>query len=207
MKQNTNNLPKRLPFQNNVINQAGPGRAAGSTNYVNHVTGEGLDLFQGQVVQVGPIFALLTIAGNEALSKVRVDHALLNGSGPILLGDTLIVGPLDFLATGPRARAAWPSRAEVQHRPGTCGVQPRGGTAIPTYRQRPVSKLHRNRGTVTRVAPTGAFGQVTDQRNGAQYFVHHSALQRGAMLRIGARVSYTPARNPQGLLALLVQRD
>jgi len=92
MKTNKSNLPKTLPFQGGRINQAGPGRAAGSINYVNHITGQSLDLFEAQVVQVGPIFALAAIAGNDALAKVRVDQALLNGSGPAQLGDTLIVG-------------------------------------------------------------------------------------------------------------------
>jgi hypothetical protein len=102
--------PKTLPFRGGIINKAGVGNAAGSTSYVNHTTGQMLDLFQAQIIQVGPIFALAAVVGNEALGKVRVDHRLLNGSGPAQLGDALIIGPLEFLPAGPSAQAAWRSR-------------------------------------------------------------------------------------------------
>jgi cold shock CspA family protein len=192
MRANKSNLPKTLPFQGGRINQAGLGRAAGSINYVNHVTGQSLDLFEAQVVQVGPIFALAAIAGNDALAKVRVDQALLNGSGPAQLGDILIVGPLDFLPAGPRARAVWSVRTGSHHH------------APPQPANRPQFVPPRNKGTVTRVAPVGTFGEITDERTGSQYFVHQSQL-RGTMLRIGARVSFLPARTPRGLSAIEVQ--
>ncbi len=186
---NKSNLPKSLPYQGGRINNGGAGRAAGSISYINHVTGLSLDLFQAQVVRVGPVFALAAVVGNDALAKVRVDQALLNGSGPAQLGDTLIVGPLDFLPAGPRARAAWPVRmANAHYAP-----------------LRPANRMHLvpswNKGTVTRVAPSGTFGQITDERTGSQYFVHQSQLL-GAVLRIGARVLFRSGRNDQGPLAL-----
>lgn len=189
-------MPNSLPFQGGVINNAGTGRAAGSTSYLNHITGQSVDVFKAQVTQVGPIFALLEVADNKALGKVRVDHNLLNGSGPAQLGDTLMIGPLQFLPAGPRAVCAWPAgRSRLQH------PQP----VRSPMRHLQASPTRRNKGTVTRVAQTGAFGQITDERDGQQYFVHASQLQRGALLRIGARVSFLPARTPRGLSAIEVQ--
>ena len=79
MKINANS-PKTLPFCGSVINRAGTGNAPGSTAYVNHPTGQTLDMFQAQVVQVGAHYALAAVVANEALGTVRVDHHLLNGS-------------------------------------------------------------------------------------------------------------------------------
>jgi cold shock CspA family protein len=189
-------MPNSLPFQGGLINNAGTGRAAGSTSYLNHVTGQSVDLFKAQVAQVGPLFALAEVADNKALGKVRVDHNLLNGSGPAQLGDTLIIGPLQFLPAGPRAACAWPAGRPSLQRP-----QP----ARPPMRPHQAPPAWRNKGTITRVAQTGAFGQVTDERDGQQYFVHTSQLQRGALLRIGAHVSFLPARTPRGLSAIEVQ--
>src|ERR1051325_3597933 len=106
MKLNMNS-PRTLPFHGSSINKAGAGNAPGSTAYVNHTTGQILDLFHAQVVQVGPHFALATVIANEALGTVRMDHHLLKGSGPAQIGDELIIGPLEFLPAGPRAQAAW----------------------------------------------------------------------------------------------------
>jgi len=200
-----NKLPKSLPFQGGIINNAGAGRAAGSTNFHNHVTGQSLDLFEAQVAQVGPLFALAEVADNKALGKVRVDHSLLNGSGPAQLGDSLIIGPLQFLPAGPRAVCAWPTRTSSPVRPLVRPFHYRSGPAVQPARQYSNPAPRRNRGTVTRVAPTGAFGQITDEHNGDQFFVHHSQLQGGAILRIGARVSFTSAKTPRGLSALEVQ--
>ena len=205
MKVNQSSLPKCLPFQGGVINNAGAGRAAGSTSFLNHVTGQNLDLFEAQVAQVGPLFALAEVADNKALGKVRIDYNLLNGSGPAHLGDTLIIGPLQFFPAGPRAVCAWPSRTSSPARPLTRPVHPRSGPSIPASRPYHTPAPRRNKGTVTRVAQTGAFGQITDERDGQQYFVHASQLQRGALLRIGACVSFLPAKTPRGLSAIEVQ--
>jgi cold shock CspA family protein len=198
-------MPKSLPFQGGVINNAGVGRAAGSTSFLNHVTGQNVDLFKAQVAQVGPLFALAEVADNKALGKVRVDHSLLNGAGAAQLGDTLIVGPLQFLPAGPRAVCAWPTRAASPMRTAARPINPWSHHSIPATSQYHAPVPRRNKGTVTRVAQTGAFGQITDERDGQQYFVHSSQLQRGALLRLGARVSFMPAKTPRGLSAIEVQ--
>jgi cold shock CspA family protein len=184
------NSPKTLPFRGSFINKAGAGHAAGSTSYFNHNTGQTLDLFHAQVLQVGPVFALTAVVNNEALGKVRVDHHLLNGSGPAQLGDELIIGPLEFLPAGPRAQAAWRTRLDGHQRqqPNHC------------------ASPKRCRGVVTRVAPTGNFGQITETPDGRPFFVHHSQLQAGAMLRIGFPLSFLPAKTPRGWSALAVRR-
>jgi cold shock CspA family protein len=156
-------------------------------------------------VGVGPHYALVEVPDNKALGKIRVDHSLLNGSGPAHLGDTLIVGPLQYLPAGPRALCAWPTGRSSLALPATRPVQPRSAPPIPASHQYHTPTPRRNKGTVTRVAQTGAFGQITDERDGQQYFVHSSQLQRGAILRIGARVSFLPAKTPRGLSAIEVQ--
>src|SRR5262245_42079326 len=94
------NNPKSLTFRGTVINKAGAGNAPGSTAYVCHTTGQTLDVFRARVIRVGRLFALAAVIGNEALTKVRVDHHLLNGCGPVQIGEELIVGPLEFLPEG-----------------------------------------------------------------------------------------------------------
>ena len=190
MKINTNS-PKTLPFHGSVINKAGAGNAPGSTAYVNHTTGQTLDLFQAQVVQVGPHYALVAVVANEALGTVRVDHHLLNGSGSARIGDELIVGPLEFLPAGPRAQSAWRTCLAPQHR------QPQRNVCLAP---------NRCRGVITRVAATGAFGQAIETPSGRPFFVHHSQLQSGAALRIGCPVSFIPAKTPRGWSALEVRR-
>jgi hypothetical protein len=112
---------------------------------------------------------LAAVVANEALRTVRVDHHLLNGSGPARIGDELIIGPLEFLPTGPRAQAAWR----------TCLAPPRHRQA-----QRNVClPPNRCRGVITRVAATGAFGQAIETPSGRPFFVHHSQLQGGAARR------------------------
>ncbi len=190
MKINTNS-PKTLPFHGSIINKAGAGNAPGSTACVNHTTGQSLDLFQAQVVQVGPHFALVAVLSNEALGTVRVDHHLLDGSGPAGIGDELIIGPLEFRSAGPRAQAAWRTCLVPQHR------QARRNACL---------ALNRCRGVITKVAATGAFGQAIETPSGRPFFVHHSQLQGGAALRIGCPVSFIPAKTPRGWSALEVRR-
>lgn len=189
MKLNINS-PKTLPFHGSVINKAGAGNAPGSTVYINHTTGQTHDLFKAQVVQVGAQFALAAVVANEALGTVRVDHHLLNGSGPARMGDELIIGPLEFLPAGPRAQAAWRTCLAPLHR------QPQWNASL---------MPNRCRGIITRVAATGAFGQAIETPSGRPFFVHRSQLQGGAALRIGCSVSFIPARTPRGWSALEVR--
>jgi cold shock CspA family protein len=183
--------PKTLPFRGSTINKAGAGNAAGSISYVNHATGQMLDLFQAQIIQVGPIFALAAVVGNEALGKVRVDHQLFSGSGPVQFGETLIIGPLEFLPAGALAQAAWRSPFA-------------GGQAL---QLNGCAGRERRKGVVTRVAPTGNFGQITEAPSGRPFFVHRSQLQGGATLRIGCSLSFLPAKTPRGWSALEVRRN
>lgn len=184
-----NDSPKSLPFQGSVINRAGGGHAAGSTSYINHTTGQTMDLFQAQVIQVGPIFGLAAVARNEALGKIRVDHKLLNGSGPLQLGDALIIGPLEFLPAGPRAQAAWRTRVMTYSLP----YQNAGRAEARCW------------GIVSRVAPNGNYGQITEKPGGRRFFVHCSQLQGGALLRLGDHLSFLPAKTPRGWSALEVR--
>ena len=109
--------PRRLIHNGRWVNFAGAGRSPGSYVYIDPGRGDVLDLYFVKVVSLGPQFGLAAVANNAYLPCVRVNHALLNGAGPLRLGQVLLVGPLVFEPAGPRAQGAWPvaCRTRVQH--------------------------------------------------------------------------------------------
>ena len=145
-----------------------------------------------RVVQVGPLFALATVLGEPSLGKVRVDHRLIVGREPMRVGDRLMLGPVEYLPAGPRALSARRSQSRCAT---THSAACRAKRAIPG----------RSRGSITRVAKTGRFGQITELPTGRQYFVHSSQLQPGTILQLDSPVSFTPAKTPRGLVALEVR--
>jgi cold shock CspA family protein len=172
-------VPPTLPYQGRQLNYAGVGRTPGSHMYLDATTGRTLELFYGQLEQLGPVFGLAVVAGNQALGRVRVDNTLLNGH-QAQVGSVLLLGPIEFVPAGPKAHAAWPAR-----------LVPSNGDGAPA----------RKHGVITQVAPAGTYGWISDERTGTAVFVHRTQLRRGATLMVGLRVSYVAAQNERGLAA------
>jgi cold shock CspA family protein len=96
-------LPQHIVIGNRGLNRSGSGRAPGSHLYVDAGRGSVTEIFVAQVIQTGQHYSLARVADNPALPLVRIDHPVLNGSGPSQAGQLLLVA-LDFgHAAGPRA--------------------------------------------------------------------------------------------------------
>jgi cold shock CspA family protein len=174
-------IPRTLRYQGRTINYTGSGRTAGSLMYLDAMTGSLLELYFARVERTGPLYSLARVA-NNSLGTVRIDHVSLNGVGPVVIGDVLIVGCLQYLPEGPRATAIW--RAPV-------------APIVPTVAP-PVPQMGRQFGVITWVHPLGKYGTITGEQTGRQVFVHHTQIRRGARLLQGLRVSYVEGMNPRG---------
>ena len=173
--------PRHIVFQNRGLNYAGAGRAPGSHSYVDPGRGKVLDLYFGEVIQVGHLFGLCRIANNPAMPTVRVDHDLLNGAGPLTVGQVLLIGPLTFEDAGPRAQGAWSVQCNGARKPAA------------------VDRL----GTVW-VLKAG-YGFIKPADGSPNAFFHFSECVGFAPM-IGVRVRYTPRTDPRGPQAVHVRR-
>ena len=173
------NCPRHVVFENRGFNQAGSGRAPGSVAYVSPATGQVLEVYFAEVVQTGSLFGLARVANNAALPLVRVDQGLLNGSGPMRLGAVLLIGPLEYLPNGPRAKAVWP--VSVQQ-------------TAPPIRPANIERL----GVISAVK-AGGFGFIRSD-GGADVFWHVTELH-GFTPFVGMRVAYTPISDDRGVKA------
>lgn len=203
-------MPKTLNYSSRQINLSGNGRAAGSYLYVDFCVGVTHEIFVAVVERTGAQYCLARVQGNEAMRLVRVDHSVAYGSRPASVGDLLLVGPLEYAATGPFARAAWTARlgdngVDRTRQPSTNGVggqPPRPSTngtgGAPTRSGRDV-------GVIVEVAPVGTYGRIIAERTGRKVFVHRSQLQKGVALAVGQRVTYVEAPNDRGPTAYDVQ--
>jgi cold shock CspA family protein len=164
--------PKHLVFEGRGLNYAGDGRAPGSHAYVSPATGEVLDVFFGKAVSVGDAYALLSIANNPGMPAVRVDRNVLDGTGPVRLGQVLLVA-INFDLGGPHAKAVWPTEPKPVARPAT------------------VEKL----GIISAVKMGFGFIQPCDGSPDA--FFHFSEL-RGFTPTVGMTVRYSAKFGPDG---------
>lgn len=167
------NCPRHLVFAGRGLNFAGAGRAPGSHAYVSPADGQVVEVYFAKAVSVGNAFALCTVANNNGMPTVRVDHALLNGSGPVKLGQVLMVA-INFEAGGPRAKAVWPVEAK------------------PVVRPASVEKL----GTI-RVVKDAGYGFIAAADGTSDAFFHVSEA-RDFMPAMGMSVRFTPKTDPQG---------
>ncbi len=160
------------------------GTAAGSQAYVDPGSGTVYDLYCVEVVQVGPHFGLARVANNAGMSavRVRIDHGLLNGAGPLSIGQLLLAGPLSPEAAGPRAVGAWPLR-----------------TAVP----QPRTNSGERRGFIHSLC--GGYGFIQPSDGGSTIFFHFSQCQGGLMPRVGLGVKYIPMQGPRGMAATSVR--
>ncbi len=178
-------LPNHVVFQGRGLNHAGAGRAAGSQAYIDPGSGTVYDLYCVEVVQVGPHFGLARVANNRGMSAVRVrlDHSLLNGAGPLAVGQVLLAGPLSPEAAGPRALGAWPLQ-------------------LHTTAPRPHSNGER-RGFIHTLR--AGFGFIQPADGGPTIFFHFSQCQGGLIPRVGLGVRYIPMQGPRGMAATSVR--
>jgi cold shock CspA family protein len=170
------NVPRTLPYHGRTLNYSGPGRVTGSHLYLDLVRGKALEMFVGEVVQTGRTYALVQIRDNHTMPAVRVDHAMLNGAGPGMLGMRLLVGPVHYEAAGPKGDGAW-----------QLGASPR-------------PKAARQFGVVARIAASGTYGQIMDQE-GRVVFVHQNHCRPGTFV-LGRRVSFVLDDQGRGPMAL-----
>lgn len=174
--------PKVLKYGENFLLFSGSGKSPGSLAFLNPVTQKVLELYVAQVSAVGGLHVQAIAAGNQALGALRLEHNVFNGSGPAKVGQTYLVGPLDYTPAGVKALGAWPIEVLPQ--------QPRN---------RPQPPAHRESGIITEVHHSGQFGRITAGTR--QYFVHINQLCAGAVLREGARCSFVVTQQPKGTAA------
>lgn len=172
----TATCPRHLVLRGRGLNYTGPGRSPGSHVYVDPARGEVAELYFARIVSLGGRFGLAAVANNAQIPPVRVDHGLLNGAGPLQLGQVLLVGPLAFEPAGPRAEGAWPV---------VCGMPVRPAA---------VRKL----GTVTAVKPSYGFLRPAD---GSPDLFFHFSQCHGFVPVVGTVVEFALADSPRGVQA------
>lgn len=184
-------MPKALNYRGRMLNFAGSGRTPGSFVYMDMgAGGVSYEMFLAQVSKTGPHFVLAVSGGNPSLSPIRIDNVVLNsqGVGAPMLGDRMIVGPLNYELNGPTALGVW----RITTPP-----------PVPFMVPRPMGGL-RNSGVITWVAPTGSHGFITSDQAGLRVFVHRSSLRPGTYLACGMRVRYLQGDNGKGPAAFEV---
>ncbi len=177
MKSETNSLPRTLAFRGRSITYSGKGRAAGSVVYLDGVRQCLLEFFVASVMTTGPSYSMASVAGNPALGKIRVHHSALSGNGLPRVGDTMLIGEIEFGHVGHEAKTAWCITAHAG--------------------------LGRQTGTV--IFYQGTWGKITRDRDGQEVFVHETQVRAISAKRIGARVSFVAADNGRGLAAFDVR--
>jgi cold shock CspA family protein len=131
-----------------------------------------MEVFFAKVVSIGSAFASCTIANNPGMPAVRVDHGVLNGTGPLRLGQVVLVA-INFGAGGPRARAVWPTETKAATQPSS------------------VEKL----GIISAVKL--GFGFIRPCDGSPDGFFHFSEV-RGFTPIVGMSVRYFPKFGPDG---------
>ena len=178
--------PRSLKFNGKAINFAGTGRAPGALAYVDPSRGTVVEVYFAKVISVSPTHCLAGVANNQALPPVRISYRDLNGLGVPYVGQVVLVGPLTFQASGPRARAIW--RAQTQQSQGS-----HNGNGSPT------------RVGVVTVLKASHWGFVTPLGGGRQALVHRNHCTPGMALSLGLRVRYREQDREPGPLAVNVR--
>jgi hypothetical protein len=124
---------------------------------------------------------------NRTLGPIRVDQGVLlsSGVGTVRIGDSLVVGPLEFGAKRPTARGAW--RLASAPSPGG--------------RRAPTNGLGRHTGLLKSVHTTGADAFLADEPSGMEVFGHKSQLLPGVFFAVGRRYSFVLGNNHKGAAA------
>jgi cold shock CspA family protein len=172
-----NEAPRMLPFRGRSITYSGKGRASGSVVYLDGVRQQLLEFFLATVLTTGPAYSVVHVPGNAALGKIKVAHSALNGSGLPRVGDTMLIGEIEFGPVGHESGSAW------------CVAKRSDG----------------GRQTGTVIFFQGNWGKITRDQDGREIFVHGTQVRAAFAKTVGARVSFVAADNGRGLAAFDVR--
>lgn len=191
-----NKMPNTLPNGQGSLNKAGDSSEPGGARYMDIASGKATTVFEGLIINTGPRFSLVAVKGNQVLNRVRVEHTAVFGGEKVTVGDSLLIGTITIMETGPVATKAWPFRASgPHHHNGNIG-----GNHRPPATPPPRSASHI--GTVSRVHPSGKFAEVLEDRTGHRYFAHMAQFKGGARMTAGFRITFSPAKTERGPVAL-----
>ena len=102
-------MPRTISLFGRTLNHAGKGRAPGGESFMDLAGGIVHEMYPADVVNAGSLYALVVAKKNQTLGVIQVANNVLVGSGvgAVNIGDSLLVGPLEFGAQWPTARGAW----------------------------------------------------------------------------------------------------
>lgn len=189
-------MPNILPSGRGSFSKAGAAPEPGGTRYCNMATGNHTTVYESLATNAGGRFIQVAVRGNQVLNRICVPHEVIFGGEKIAVGDSLLVGGIKMTGENPEATMAWPFRANGSngHHAGK-PVNPRPLPARPP-------RLARHVGTVSRIHPSGKFGEILEDRTGYRFFAHQSQFENGARMMAGFRVSFTAAKTERGAAAL-----
>jgi cold shock CspA family protein len=168
-------MPRTLNYMGRTLNYAGRGRTPGSGMYIDHVTRVVHEMYPTQVCYTGPSYALTFAEKHQSLGKIRVDNSVLSSSvGTVNVGESLLVGPLNWAVNGPIARWAWRLATDMKYGVG------------------------RRTGFMKSVHTTGAFAFLIAEQMGMEVFGHKSQLRPGVHFAIGRRYSFILGNSGKG---------
>ena len=171
--------PRHVVYEGRGFNHAGPGRGPGAVAFVDPGNGQVVEVFFGECVQVGSLFGLRASPTTRRCPWWRVDHALLNGAGPLRPGQVLLLGPLSQETNGPRALGAWPVQTATPARP----------AHLQTL------------GRIEELRP--GYGFIRPMAGEGRVFFHNSQVQDFTP-QIGLRVAFATTQTPRGIQAISV---
>jgi len=183
-------MPRTLNLFGRMLNYAGKGRAPGSESFMDLAGGIVHEMYPADVISTGLLYTLVFTTKNQTLGAIRVDHSVLlsSGVGTVHVGDSLLVGPLEFGANWPTARGAW--RLPSAPNP--------GGRMAPMT---PTNGGGRRTGFLKSVHTTGAYAFLTEEPSGVEVFGHKNHLRPGVFFAMGRRYSFILGNNHKGAAA------
>jgi hypothetical protein len=96
-------------------------------------SGKTTTVFEGLVINTGSRFNLVAVKGNQVLNRVRVEHNAVFGGEKVTVGDSLLIGTITMVESGPVATKAWPFRSSAAGN-GGFGAKQRPPAPVPPGR-------------------------------------------------------------------------
>jgi hypothetical protein len=180
-------MPRTISLYGRTLNYAGKGRAPGNESFMDVAGGVVHEMYIADVISTGPLYSLVVAKKNQALGAIQVAQNVLvsSGLGAVHIGDSLLVGPLEFGANRPNARGAWRLAVAPSH--GGPMASANGGG--------------RRTGFLKSIHTTGAYAFLAEEPSGMEVFGHKSHLRPGAYFAIGRRYSFILGNNHKGAAA------
>jgi hypothetical protein len=180
-------MPRTINLFGRPLNYAGKGRAPGSESFMDLAGGVVHEMYPADVISTGSLYSLVLAQRNQALGAIRVDRSVLlsSGVGTVHIGNSLLVGPLEFGAIWPTARGAW--RLASAPNP--------GGRTVPT------NGVGRRTGFMKSIHTTGVYAFLAEEPSGMEIFGHKNHLRPGVFFAIGRRYSFILGNNHKGAAA------